>query len=174
MNFYKEVKSSEASKVFVFSHSVVSDSLPPHGLQPTRLLCPWDSSGKNTRVGSHFLLQQIFPTQGSNTALPHCRGVLYQLNHRGSPGKSLLGRKEGVWMGTGAVVSVTEARPCGGLGHLVGCFFRISSGKSSVLPAMLHTWFISGSPPAPCACTQLSAKVGSREEAYGELTSLPF
>ena len=121
MNFYKEVKSSEASKVFVFSHSVVSDSLPPHGLQPTRLLCPWDSSGKNTRVGSHFLLQRIFPTQGSNTALPHCRGVLYQLNHRGSPGKSLLGRKEGVWMGTGAV-SVTEARPCGGLGHLVGAF----------------------------------------------------
>ena len=37
--------------------SVVSDSVQPHGLQPTRLLHPWDSPGKNTRVGCHFLLQ---------------------------------------------------------------------------------------------------------------------
>ena len=37
--------------------SVVSDSVRPHGLQPTRLLCPWDSPGKNTEVGCHFLLQ---------------------------------------------------------------------------------------------------------------------
>src|SRR5574341_1131639 len=37
--------------------SVVSDSVRPHGLQPTRLLHPWDSPGKNTGVGCHFLLQ---------------------------------------------------------------------------------------------------------------------
>ena len=37
--------------------SVVSNSVQPHGLQPTRLLCPWDSPGKNTGVGCHFLLQ---------------------------------------------------------------------------------------------------------------------
>ena len=37
--------------------SVVSDSVQPHGLQPTRLLRPWDSPGKNTGVGCHFLLQ---------------------------------------------------------------------------------------------------------------------
>ena len=37
--------------------SVVSDSLRPHRLQPTRLLCPWDSPGKNTGAGCHFLLQ---------------------------------------------------------------------------------------------------------------------
>ena len=43
----------------------VCNSLPPHGLQPTRLLCPWDFPGKNTGVGCHFLLQGIFPTQGS-------------------------------------------------------------------------------------------------------------
>ena len=36
------------------SHSIESDSLQPHGLQPTRLLCPWDSQGKNTGVGYHF------------------------------------------------------------------------------------------------------------------------
>ena len=47
--------------------SVVSSSLQPPGLQPTRLLCPWDSPGKNTRVGCHALLQRIFPTQGSPT-----------------------------------------------------------------------------------------------------------
>ena len=47
------------------SRSVVSDSLWPHGLGVTRLLCPWDSPGKNTGVGCHSLLQEIFPTQGS-------------------------------------------------------------------------------------------------------------
>ena len=46
--------------------SAMSNSLPLHGLQPTRLLRPWDSPGKNTGVGCHFLLQGIFPTQGSN------------------------------------------------------------------------------------------------------------
>ena len=40
-----------------------SNSLQPHGLQPARLLCPWDSPGQNTGVGSHSLLQGIFPTQ---------------------------------------------------------------------------------------------------------------
>ena len=43
-----------------------SDSLRPHGLQPARLLCPWDFPGKNTRMGCHVLLRGIFPTQGSN------------------------------------------------------------------------------------------------------------
>ena len=41
-------------------------TLRPHRLQPTRLFCPWDSPGKNMWVGCHFLLQGIFPTQGSN------------------------------------------------------------------------------------------------------------
>ena len=35
----------------------MSDSVRPHKRQPTRLLCPWDSPGKNTGVGCHFLLQ---------------------------------------------------------------------------------------------------------------------
>ena len=52
-------------------HTVVSDSLWPHGLQPTRPLCPWDSPGKNTRVGCIALLQGIFPTQGSNPCPLH-------------------------------------------------------------------------------------------------------
>ena len=54
-----------------------------HGLQPTRLLCPWGSPGKNTGVGCHFLLQVIFPTQGSNLHLLHYRQILTT----GPPGK---------------------------------------------------------------------------------------
>ena len=43
----------------------MSNSLQPHGLSPTRLICPWNSPGQNTGVGSLSLLQGIFPTQGS-------------------------------------------------------------------------------------------------------------
>ena len=57
----------------------MSDSVQPHRRQPTRLLCPWDSPGKNTRVGCHALLQGIFPTQRSNPGLLHCRQTLYHL-----------------------------------------------------------------------------------------------
>ena len=64
------------------SRSVVSNSLRPHGLQPARLLCPWDSPGTNTGVDCHFLLQGIFPTQGSNQGLLHCRQILYCLSHQ--------------------------------------------------------------------------------------------
>ena len=46
---------------------------------------PWNSPGQNTGVGSLSLLQGIFPTQGSNPGLPHCRQILYQLSHKGSP-----------------------------------------------------------------------------------------
>ena len=66
-------------------HSFVSTSLWSCGLWPPRLLCPWDFPGKNTGVGCHFSLQRIFPTQGSNPHLLHCRWILYPLSHRGSP-----------------------------------------------------------------------------------------
>ena len=66
-----------------FSDSVMSDSQRPHGLQPTGLLRPRDFPGKRTGVGCHFLLQGIFPTQGSNPGLPHCGQILYQLSHKG-------------------------------------------------------------------------------------------
>ena len=44
-----------------------------------------DSPGKNTGVGCQALLQRIFPNQGSNPGLPHCRQILYHLSHQGSP-----------------------------------------------------------------------------------------
>ena len=63
------------------SCSFMSDSLQPHGLHihgilPARIL-EWVS---------HSLLQGMFPAQGSNPGLPHCRRILYQLTHQGSPG----------------------------------------------------------------------------------------
>ena len=48
---------------------------------------PWNSPGQNTGVGSLSLLQGIFSTQGSNPGLLHCRRILYQLSHKGSPRK---------------------------------------------------------------------------------------
>ena len=67
------------------SRSVVSDSLQPHGLQPAKLLCPWNSPGKTTEVGSHSLLHGILPTQEWNLGLLHCRPILHHLSHQGSP-----------------------------------------------------------------------------------------
>ena len=62
------------------SCSVVSNSLRPH-----ELYSPWNSPSQNTGVGSRSLLQGIFPTQGSNPGVLHCRPILYQLSHQGSP-----------------------------------------------------------------------------------------
>ena len=62
------------------SHSVVPDSLRPRGLYS-----PWISPAHNTGVGSRSLLQGIFPTQESNPGLLHCRWILYQPTHKGSP-----------------------------------------------------------------------------------------
>ena len=68
---------------------VVSDFLPPHGLYS-----PWNSPGHNTGVGSCSLLQVIFPTQELNPGLQHCRRILYQLSHQGSPRRSIRKRGE--------------------------------------------------------------------------------
>ena len=62
------------------SCSVVSNSLQPHGLYS-----PWNSPGQGTGVGSLSHLQGIFTTQGLNPGLLHCRQILYQLSHKGSP-----------------------------------------------------------------------------------------
>ena len=55
--------------LLLFSRSVMSDSLQSYGLWPARLLCSWDSSGKHTGWSCQFLLQGIFPSQGSNQYL---------------------------------------------------------------------------------------------------------
>ena len=74
---WRQVRGEESE-----SCSVVSDSLLPHGL-----FSPWNSPGQDTGVSSFSLFQGIFPTQGSNPCLPHCRWILYQLSHQESPGE---------------------------------------------------------------------------------------
>ena len=88
---FKQDQSFNKQKLIVFSlfvcvsHSVVFNSLRSRGLWPTRLLCPWDSLGKNTGVSSHSLLQGLFSTQGLDLGLLHFRQILYCLSHQGSP-----------------------------------------------------------------------------------------
>ena len=84
LDFSQERPTLGFSHIELCTCSVMAVSLQPHGLQPTRLLCPWDSPGKITGVGCHVLLQGIFPTQGLKTGLPHCRQILYQLSYQGS------------------------------------------------------------------------------------------
>ena len=72
----KKKKPSPTGLKWKWSRSVMSDSSQPHGLEPIRLLCPWNFPGKSTGVVCHVLLQGIFLTQGSNPGLLHCRQML--------------------------------------------------------------------------------------------------
>ena len=71
------------------SHSVVSDSLWPHGLYSPR-----NSPGQNTRVSNLSLLQGIFSTQRLGPGLLHCRWILYQLSHKAKPEKQKMINKQ--------------------------------------------------------------------------------
>ena len=85
MNTKKKVQNFCDYRTIVFqllSHGLTL--LRPHGLQSTRLLCPWDSPGKNTGVGCHVLLQGIFQTQGLNSCLLHWQVDSLMLSHQGS------------------------------------------------------------------------------------------
>ena len=78
-------------KVFVWGRGALAQSLysesESHSAVPDSLQgSPWNSPGQNTGVDSISLLQGIFPTQGLNPGLPHCRRILYQLSHKHSAG----------------------------------------------------------------------------------------
>ena len=78
--------SSYKPSVPTYIHRGLCTVVPWKSLSHVRLFAtPWNSPGHNTGVGSPFLLQGIFPTQGSNPGLPHCRRILYQLSHKGRP-----------------------------------------------------------------------------------------
>ena len=70
----------------VLSYSVISDSLWPQGLQPARLLCPWNFPGKNTGLGCYFLLQEYLPNLGIEPMSPVLAGRFFT---PASTGKSL-------------------------------------------------------------------------------------
>ena len=112
--------------------ALVSGSLRPHGLYS-----PWNSPGQNTGVGSLSLLQGIFPIQGWNPGLLHCRHSVYQLNHKGSPQwLYLVGNPP-----TNSTLRSAEDLT-GGLGHLATEFhyrFVISTGKRRVILPSLKT-----------------------------------
>jgi len=76
---HKELDTTEWLNFLIYSRScsIVSDSLKPHGLYS-----PLNFPGQNTGVGSHSLLQGIFPTQRSSPGLPQCRRILYQLSYQ--------------------------------------------------------------------------------------------
>ena len=92
---------------YVCARSVVSNSLRPQGLSPAMLFCPWDFSGKNTRVGCHFLLQEIFLAQGSNLRFLHCRWILYHWAPREAIALRYLEINHFLISGTQSITSVT-------------------------------------------------------------------
>ena len=85
----------------ILSHPVMSDSLWPHGLYPSRLLCPWDSPGQNTGMGCHSLLQGIFLIQGSNPHLLQWRADSLPLSHQGGSqgSESVVNLPKDTWSG---------------------------------------------------------------------------
>ena len=125
-----------------WSRSIVSDSLRPYGLQPTRRLHPWDFPGKSTGVGCHFLLQGIFPTQGSNPGLQHCRQILYRLSHQRSRDSPMFAESLIKWVWT----------------HKCGVFFCL----------IFYIWFLAKKNICMCVCIYIythtyTYPIGSRE-----------
>ena len=133
----KVTPESESERV---SRSVVSDSLQPHGLYS-----PWNSAGQKTGLGSLSFLQEIFPTQGSSSGLPHCRQILHQLSHQGSPPDQTVKRG----------VRTDRAEVHGSSSELIPGPRGLPSLESQVsLPVLRQVWERPGSPlPAvsgPC------------------------
>ena len=116
------------------SRSVLSNYLRPHGLYS-----PWNSPGQNTGVGSLSFLQGIFPTQGSNPGLPHCRQILYQLSHKGSP--RIL-----EWVTYPFSSGSSQPRNQTGVSCIAGGFFTNSTIRESIYsighPQMLILYFL--------------------------------
>ena len=83
VGFFKKFFYFDEAEFTSFSF-MLGQSLSHISLQPARLLCLWNSLGKNTGVGCHALLQGIFPKQGLNPGLLHYRQILYHLSYRGS------------------------------------------------------------------------------------------
>ena len=119
----------------------MSDSLRPHGLQPTMLLCPWDFPGNSTVVDCHFLLQGIFPAQGSNPGLLHHRQTLYRLS---KPGKSK-NSQETVHFGQRSRKGGPSRPQCESLHFPLVPLLSLGSAQrlypSAVRAAPLHRWF---------------------------------
>ena len=111
----------------------MSDSLRPHELHS-----PWNSPGHNTGVGNFSLLQGIFPNQGSNPGLLHCRWILCQLSHQGSPREGLISTTALLWED---YVNRTTW-------HIIlrDFFFSTQPNFSIFLPSFIHFFSCAGPP----------------------------
>ena len=97
----------------------MSDSVRPHGLQPARLLCPWDSPGKNTGVGCHFLLQ--YDTLGGLNSRSLCLRVLEGVKPKINMLADLVSTASWLMDGQLLAVSSRRGRSKGVLGR---CFYK--------------------------------------------------
>ena len=143
----------KCKKVFC---SVVSDSLWPHGLQLTRLLCPWNFPGRNTRMGNRTLLQGIFPVQGSNPGLTRCSQIPYCLATREVPYP--VHRKSQSWE-FGVEGRGSEMRGWGQEKWLKGCL------RSCLAPGLITTLKSQVTSPfsQPCRKEEVKAKYNFRK-----------
>ena len=136
------IKESESE-----THSAMFNSLRPHVLYS-----PWNFPGQNTGEGSLSLLQGIFPTQGLNSGLPHCRRILYQLSHKGS-------RRILEWVGYSFSSGSSWPRYRTGSPALQEDSFptELKEGLLNTKEVLLnshHTWqfLVSPSPPVKSSC----------------------
>ena len=105
----------------------------------TRLLCPWDFLGKGTGVGCHFLLQGIFPTQGSSPGLLHCKWILYQLSHQGRILE---------WVAYPFCSGFSRPRNRSGLSYIADRFCIFRNRKALGLRPRCHFLNLMGMPPS--------------------------
>ena len=135
----------------VLIHSVLSDTVQPHGLQPARLLCPCVFSGKNMGLGCHFLLQGNFLTQGTNMCLHllHKQVDSLPLSHweatqntkppkiHGQYSSNLKGHKQGKicfkssqWLATHFICAYVDYLSLWNLRKMSACHFDVWSSVS--------------------------------------------
>ena len=150
----------------------MSKSLRPCGLCPPKLLCPWDSPGKNTGMGCHALLQVILPIQGLNLSLLHLlhhRQILYRWVTREVPVNIIFYRKQKLLLSFpgGAVI---KNSPCKKKKEFTlqckGCWFHPWSRKILCVAEQLNQYITTTEPYAatteantPRACAPQQEKL---------------
>ena len=115
---YARLSANQSSSCYC----LLTQAFPTPGEEPTRLLCPWDSPGRNPGMGRHFLLQRIFPAQGSNPGLLHCRQILY---HWATKEAQI--RAETVKLGRGNSPNIAQAVSLGILQYQPRHWFSVTS-----------------------------------------------
>ena len=131
------------------SHSVMSDSFQTH-----ELYSPWHSPGKNTGVDNRPLLQGIFPTQGLNPGVPHCRWILYQLSHQGR--SRIL-----EWVAYPFSSGSSQPRNQTGVSYIAGWFFTSWAtrllGPHPYLPGLMKATIISSIGTHDCGLNEMTS-----------------